>query len=66
MGYPDPEARKEAQKLIARQIALHDGYIWRDGDSKTPQQARKQTQLWTLAGNILATVERNLGSFKWP
>lgn len=52
-------ARTETKTLIARQIAIAEGKIW----DRLPQKAR--AGYLTLANNILATVERKMGSWKW-
>ena len=56
-------SRERARIQIARQIAIHEGYIWQQHpDAK---QIKKQAQLMTLAGNILATVERLQSNVAW-
>lgn len=51
--------RTETKTLIARQIAIAEGKVW----DRLPPKAR--TGYLTLAGNILATVERKMKEWKW-
>lgn len=53
------QTRETALILIARQIAIHNG---QQLDKLSPKQ---HAVLMTLAGNIMATVERNMVDFKW-
>lgn len=52
-------ARDDAKTLIARQIAIAEGKVW----DRLPRSA--QIEYLTLAGNILATVERKMKEWKW-
>jgi hypothetical protein len=51
--------RDECKTLIARQIAIHEGRNW----TRLPEKNR--IDYLTLAGNILATVERNISAYTW-
>jgi hypothetical protein len=56
-------AREETKLLIARQIAIHEGYTWQLHPSAG--QLKKQCRYLTLAENILATVERKMADWRW-
>lgn len=50
--------RDEVRTLIARQIAIGNGLVW----SKVLSQPKLVATYLTLAGNILATVERAIAN----
>lgn len=60
----DQDVRNRTKVLIARQIGLMQGFVWRDGID-TGDQGRKKRELLTYAENILATVERGVAEIKW-
>lgn len=49
--------RKQTVVLIARQIAIHNGYTWQLVPTSSGQ-IKAQDKYRTLAESILATVER--------
>lgn len=51
--------REASLTLIARQIAVFNGHVW----DRLPPNI--QIRYKTLAGNILATVERGQVSYRW-
>lgn len=51
--------RDETLTLIARQIAISEGRVWNSITHNT------RAELLTLAGNILATVERRMRAWDW-
>lgn len=56
------DKRKKAIELIAKQCATQAGYIWRE--KPDANQSKVQARYMTLAGSILATVER-LAKVTW-
>lgn len=58
-----PANRQAAKRLIARQIGVREGFVWRDGATDA-HQVRRQAELNTIGENILATIER-LGTVRW-
>lgn len=56
--------RKRALMLVARQIAISQGYIWQLHPNA--QQERKQARIMTLAQNCVVTIEREMASYSWP
>ena len=56
--------RDQCKVLIGRQIALIEGYGWKEKPD-TLQQMKIQTRLLTAAENILATVERKAAKVFW-
>lgn len=55
--------RKETIVLVARQIAIFEGYTWQVAPNA--QQSKKQSGYITLATNIAATIERGLIDYRW-
>lgn len=60
---PSPARRADTKRMIARQIAIADGYVWQSHPNA--QQMRKHQTYLTLAENILATVERCMTKWSW-
>lgn len=56
--------RKRCALLIARQIAIANGYAWQLHPSAS--QSKVQARYMTTAESCLATIERSMVSFRWP
>lgn len=58
------QRRAHCKLLIARQLAINNGYRWQEQPSTT-QQRKAQATFSTHAESILATVERTAYTFRW-
>lgn len=55
--------RKRHVLLVARQIAIANGYTWTFTPSAS--QSKVQAKYMTTAESIVATIERGMSSFRW-